>query len=147
MSRDKTLHQQRVERFMEKAGQAVGKTPMLPDSATLELRAKLVLEEAIETINALGFAVKVITPGVYTLEKMFEPDLVEIVDGCADLSVIATGTLSACGVADADVLNEVDNNNLSKFGPGGYRREDGKWMKPPDYKKPDIEAILRDQTA
>lgn len=145
MSGYKSLHQQRVEAFMAKAGQAVPANPTLPDEATLHLRAKLTLEEAIETINALGYAVKTPAPGVYALEKMFEPKLEEIVDGCADSIVIATGTLSACGVADEDIQMEIDNNNLSKFGPGGYRREDGKWMKPPTWTPPDIKGILQDQ--
>jgi predicted HAD superfamily Cof-like phosphohydrolase len=36
----------------------------------------------------------------------------------------------------------VDQNNLAKFGPGGHRREDGKWVKPPDHKPPDIAGLL-----
>jgi predicted HAD superfamily Cof-like phosphohydrolase len=71
--------------------------------------------------------------------------MVEIVDGCADVIVVTTGTLSACGVADSAVQNEVDQANLRKFGPGSYKREDGKWMKPPDFRPPDIEAVLAAQ--
>jgi predicted HAD superfamily Cof-like phosphohydrolase len=131
--------------FMEKAGQAVLPKPTLPDEETRRFRAMLILEGTIETINALGFAVKATAPGVYALEKMFEPNLVEIVDGCADISVVTRGTLSACGVADEDLLKEVDNNNLAKFGPGGFRREDGKWMKPPSHRPPDIAGVLTGQ--
>lgn len=138
----KSTHQQRVEMFMAKAGQNVPAKPTLPDEPTRFLRAKLTLEEAIETINALGYAVKVTAPGVYGLDKMFEPNLEEIVDGCADSIVIATGTLSACGVSDVAIQDEVDNNNLSKFAPGSYRREDGKWIKPPTWTPPKIKEIL-----
>lgn len=37
----------------------------------------------------------------------------------------------------------VDENNLAKFGPGGYRRDDGKWIKPPGHKPPAIAKALR----
>lgn len=147
MSRDKSAHQQRVESFMAKAGQAVPGRPVMPDEATLRLRANLILEEALETIDALGYQVN-LRPFDNELEiaKANKPaDLEQVVDGCADMIVIATGTLSAFGVADADIQLEVDNNNLSKFGPGSYRREDGKWMKPPTWTPPDIKGILEDQ--
>lgn len=147
MSRDKSVHQERVELFMAKAGQAVPDRPTIPDEETCRLRAKLILEEAMETIEALGFQV-VMKPFDGEIEigrKTHEPDLEQVVDGCADIQVVTTGTLSAFGVADADIMIEVDNNNLSKFGPGGYRREDGKWMKPPTWTPPDIKGILEDQ--
>lgn len=146
MSRDKTPHQQRVEMFMEKAGQTVPDRPTIPDEATRRFRANLILEEALETIKALGFDVCFHIGGKLEIGKqVFEPDLIQIVDGCADISVVTIGTLSACGVADADVMIEVDRSNLGKFGPGSYKREDGKWMKPPDFTPPDIEGVLADQ--
>lgn len=143
MIRDKSAHQKRVEAFMAHAGQAVPERPTIPDEATLKLRANLILEEALETIEALGYQVNM-KPFELELEvvKSRQPaDLEQIVDGCADMIVIATGTLSACG----EDVNELDNNNLSKFGPGGYRRDDGKWMKPPTWALPDIKGILEDQ--
>lgn len=148
MSRDKSDHQQRVEAFMAKAGQNVPAGPTIPDEKTLRLRAKLILEEAIETIHGLGYDVQQNgeTDEIEIIQGGRKPNLEEIVDGCADMVVIATGTLSSCGVADVGIQLEVDNNNLSKFGPGGYRREDGKWMKPPTWTPPDIKGILKDQS-
>ena len=38
---------------------------------------------------------------------------------------------------------------MTKFGPGGYKREDGKWCKPPDFIHPDDEIreeILRQRS-
>lgn len=55
------------------------------------------------------------------------------------------GTLSACGIAYAPILREVDDANLRKFGPGGRRREDGKWLKPPDWEPPKIRERLEEQ--
>jgi hypothetical protein len=36
---------------------------------------------------------------------------------------------------------------MAKFGPGGYKRSDGKWCKPPNWKKPDLKAIIEQQLA
>jgi predicted HAD superfamily Cof-like phosphohydrolase len=147
MSRRKSPHQERVEAFMAKANQAVPDRPTMPDSETRKFRAKIILEETLETIEALGM--KVVSRGLaeFVIEESSQPpDLNEIIDGCADIHVVTTGTLSACGVADEALMVEVDNNNLAKFGPGSYRREDGKWMKPPDHKPPDIERIVKEQT-
>jgi len=41
----------------------------------------------------------------------------------------------------------VDENNLTKFGPGSYKREDGKWMKPPDFVGPDLSYLTEPQPA
>lgn len=128
-----TPHQLRVEQFMFKANQFAGnrevpKIPTIPNEATRLLRARLILEEAIETINALGFNVESRYTGVgadgavpVNVKSMrFSPhskgcDMVEVADGCADISVVTIGTLSAFGIWDLPLLDEVDNNNLSKF--------------------------------
>ena len=65
-------------------------------------------------------------------------DVEGVVDGCADISVVTIGTLIAFGVDDEPVLEEVDSANLRKFAPGSYRRDDGKWMKPPNWTAPNI---------
>lgn len=147
----KSEHQRRVEEFMRLANQAVPPKPIVPSREIRHLRAKIILEEAIETIHGLGFNICLTGGHRILAEDNFElssdghvpPDLVEIVDGCADIRVVTTGTLSACGVPDKLVQFEVDQNNLAKFGPGGYRREsDGKWMKPPGHKPPRIKEIV-----
>lgn len=145
MSGRKSDHQRRVEEFMAHAGQAVPQIPILPDEAGRHFRAKMILEESLETIEGLGFEVVMGDDGPMLMRSNKAPDLIEIVDGCADLHVVSTGTLSACGVSDIDLMEEVDKNNLAKFGPGSHRRADGKWMKPPTHVPPDILGILRKQ--
>jgi predicted HAD superfamily Cof-like phosphohydrolase len=154
----RTPHQQRVEEFMRNAGQDVPDEPTIPDSKTLILRAKLILEEALETVEALGVTVwlsdettdRQLDVSKTNFDRLefnqdITPNLVEIVDGCADLMVVTSGTLSAIGVADEPFLEEVDRHNLAKFGPGGYRRDDGKWIKPSNLQPPEIERLLKDQ--
>lgn len=143
---------------MQKVGQATPSSPVVPDEKTRLLRAKLILEEAIETIRAMGVGVRLRDTGgqggVVTVdpeELSFyidgEVDLEEVVDGCADISVVTIGTLIAFGVDDEPVLEEVDQANLRKFGPGSYEREDGKWIKPPGWTPPDILGVLERQGA
>lgn len=148
----KSKHQKRVELFHKAAGQTDMPYPSLPPKEILLLRAKLIFEEAMETIEALGCHLVTIgarDDGVILQNcdieietGIFEPDLEKIADGCGDLSVVNSGTMLACGIDDTELLEEIDANNLAKFGPGGYRRDDGKWVKPPDHQPPDIKGIL-----
>jgi len=158
MNREKTGHQKRIEKFMRLAEQDVPCEPTMPDGSTRLLRAKLIFEEAMETIDALGVDVMIaptqgqvdaiaLHDGFYELKVNPDrlPNMIEIADGCADISVVTIGTLSACGIADKPLLKEVDESNLRKFGPGGHRREDGKWIKPTDWRAPDIAKVLNEQ--
>jgi len=144
-----TPHYQRVKEFMQKVGQDTPSRLTTPEEKTRILRAKLIIEEALETVTAMGVEVRVGgEDGVVIEDEALhysapgEVDVVEVVDGCADISVVTTGTLIAFGVDDEPVLQEVDDSNLRKFEPGSYRREDGKWMKPPGWIPPDIKAAI-----
>ena len=149
----RTIHQERIENFMRLAGQVILTRPTIPTIDVRLLRAKLILEEAFETVEALGVRVyhELIDDDVgmgygdlvFAANK--KPNLIEIADGCADVSVVTIGTLSACGIEDVILLEEVDESNLRKFGPGSYMREDGKWMKPPDWKPPNIQEVFDTQ--
>ena len=143
-----TEHYDRVRRFMRLAGQETPAAPLVPDEETRRLRAELILEEALETIEALGFRVKPVK-GVGTIASTRcvelvadkQPSLLDTIDGCCDITVVTTGTLIAHGIPDLPFQTAVDENNLAKFGPGGYRRDDGKWIKPPDH--PDVKDEFR----
>ncbi len=146
-------HYKRVLDFMVKGQQRIRARPGLPTSEECELRARLILEEALETVEALGCTVIGTSALSGALLKRrdahldvaytHEPDLIEIVDGCCDIKVVTTGTLITCGVADEWPQAEVDRANLAKFGPGHIIRADGKVIKPPGHKPPDIARILK----
>lgn len=108
----------------------------VPDEATRRLRAELILEEALETINALGFMV--LDNKVRDSDR--EPDLEGIIDGCCDVHYVAVGTLWACGVPDVPHVEEVIRANDDKF-PGGagvpHPTVPGKFGKPPGWRGPD----------
>lgn len=161
MAKGFTQHQAYVNTLMLEAGQAVPDKPTVPSPTTRELRAKLILEEAFETICALGVRVKHRHTAEFSNEQMWEVldigiegnfqvevdpdekfDMAGVVDGCTDIIVVTTGTLSALGVNALPAQNQTDYANLDKFGPGSKRREDGKWLKPPGWQEPDHETIL-----
>lgn len=197
----RTQHQQRVDEFMKLAGQASPDRPTIPDFQTRLLRARLILEEALEAIHALGFDVRtgqmahdsapevwkpneLVEQLVQSYDVDFEPSLAEIADGCSDLVFVTTGTFSSCGMAAQSIQEEVDKNNLAKFEhrcsdcgsaesdsfagqkavhggvynvgvrrcpscrriwQSGYRRDDGKWVKPENHKAPDLKRIVSEQ--
>lgn len=165
----KTNHQMRVEQFMEQAEahapaerkglQLVLKMPTVPPEAVRMLRAKLIISEALETVRALGIDLSVQYTGVgadgyvpvfddilqFSPNPTRAPDLEQIADGCADISVVTIGTLSACGICDEALLREVDRSNLDKFRGDAYMNADGKWVKPSDWVPPRILNVLEDQ--
>lgn len=137
-------HQKRIVEFMRRAGQEVPESvhnAQIISPNMLKLRAELIFEEAYELLAGLGFDIGYQEGYGTFLEPTGDPpNIEEIIDGCADLSVVTIGTLAALGVDDEPVLREVDEANLRKFGEGSYRREDGKWMKPPDFVPPNVLA-------
>lgn len=164
-----TPHYNRIKEFMTKAGQDCPANPIIPSGDIRVLRAKLILEEALETVKGLGIDVMIdrVDKEDATLTYMHltsddnklvfkdkgeeHVDIEEVVDGCADVSVVTIGTLIAFGVDDDPILREVDDANLRKFGPGGYRSDgtdgnaEGKWIKPKDWTPPLIMDRLAQQ--
>lgn len=151
--RQKSELQRGVERFMDAAGQRVGDSPSMLSEEERLLRAKLLLEETLETIHALGVDLFIGVRGIQapvtmkelTFEALRAMNPEEVVDGFADVIFVATGGLSAMGVADASIHREVLRANMDKFGAGGYRNEYGKWCKPPNHRPPDIAGVVAKQ--
>jgi phosphoribosyl-ATP pyrophosphohydrolase len=97
--------------------------PKFPSDGSAELAAKLIEEEAEETVKALRAG-----------------DLVGAVDGLADLLYVAYQAANSLGVDIEVIYDEVHANNLTKI--GGPIREDGKRLKPPGWVPPDIAGAL-----
>lgn len=153
----KDVDQLLVEVFMAKMrsdAQAIPTHPTIPSLEIRKLRARLMLEEVLETIQAgLGLKVVMEVKNVdqvkiernhvtfndaveFNFEEGSKPSLVEIADGCADVEVVTKGTASACGIALPPIFKIVSASNLSKFGPGHSFRPDGKLIKSPDFVGP-----------
>lgn len=146
----------RVRMFMQKCGQS---TPDVPTEPTPDERVRMakVLFEEVEEAIFKGLGISIIPAidggncgdGIQKYEKRFVVtapfNMVEAIDGALDTIVTARAIMIGCGVADVALEYEVDMNNLEKFGPGSYRREDGKHCKPPGHPAPDIAGLLKKQ--
>lgn len=75
------------------------------------------------------------------LEAMEEKDATHIAKEAADVLVVVLGTAAEYGIPFDAVWEAVHESNMAKL--GGPVREDGKILKPPGWKPPDIESILR----
>ncbi len=71
-------------------------------------------------------------------------DLVNLAQELADILYVVYGAALEYGIPLDEVFDEIHRANMSKLDADGsvLRREDGKVLKGPNYKAPDIEAIL-----
>ena len=112
-----------VEEFHRKFEIAIGRSPSLPDEATRRLRIRLIQEEFDELQEAMG-----------------GQDLAAVAKELADLLYVVYGTAVAYGMDMEPVFREVHRSNLTKV--GGYKRADGKWVKPSTYSPACLEPIV-----
>ena len=117
-----------VEEFMTAFGQDVEKGASMPDRKTAMLRLKLILEEYEELETAVE-----------------EHHLVGIADALTDILYVTYGAGHAFGINLDECFEEVHESNMSKLGPDGkpIYRDDGKVMKGPDYREPDLRKIIK----
>jgi phosphoribosyl-ATP pyrophosphohydrolase len=115
--------QLQITEFHEKFGHIIGTSPQIRRP---ELRAKLIREEAKETIDAIE-----------------ADDLVGAVDGICDLLYVAIGTAIEFGLDIEPFFDEVHRTNMSK--EGGGKDALGKTLKPPGWKRPRIAEEIERQ--
>jgi predicted HAD superfamily Cof-like phosphohydrolase len=124
----------------------------MPPQETRELRAKLILEEALETIEGLGFSVHVedgshlyhLAMDTLHLRSDESPNLEKIIDGCCDLHYVEVGTLCACGVPDIPHMAQVNCCNNAKFPKGKaimHATIPGKFGKPEGWQPPNHQQV------
>jgi predicted HAD superfamily Cof-like phosphohydrolase len=117
-----------VEAFHRMFDIVVHRAPTVVDDRTRELRVRLIQEEFGEL-----------------QEAMAKDDLPSIAKEMADLLYVVYGTAVSYGIDIDPVFREVHRSNMSKV--GGYKREDGKWVKPASYSPAAVEPILAEQAA
>lgn len=155
-----------VRSFMKQAGQSIPTVVTEPTEDERLLRAKLILEEALETITkGLGVSVSTMVDAIediprdddeYKFDLKFENssdfslaidkefDIIETIDGAEDLRWVGVdGIYAMCGVHPTKPKTEVNRSNMSKF-IDGHRREDGKWIKGPSYSPVDLTDKIKD---
>lgn len=129
-------------------GHPVRTTPQTLTREEAILALALIEEEYLELAEALfpGSSDLLDSPvgNIKDGRHAYAPDLVAVADAVADLDVVVNG----CGIRhgfDMQALSrEVFTSNMSKLGADGkpIYREDGKILKGPDFREPDIAGVL-----
>lgn len=124
-----TKGQEQVKDFMRFFGQGCPDKPIQIDEATAKLRAKLILEEAFETITkGLGLRISISNNDDFVLidegnlksflvdfDKVKEVDLVELADGLGDSAYVAEfGTAIAAGIDLQPIQDIIHASNMTK---------------------------------
>ena len=121
-----TDEQAMVEEFHRKFDIATANRPTEIGEDTKRLRVRLIQEEFDEL-----------------KESMEAGNLAALAKEMADLLYVVYGTAVSYGIDMEPVFREVHRSNLSKV--GGYKRADGKWVKPTTYSPADIQPIIEAQ--
>lgn len=136
-----------VAEFHRAMGQPVADDPgVLLTVDRIRLRLSLILEETAELADALGSdgGTVGILHGVIDRLKTDAfsgaQDIVGAADALADIQYVTAGTAVEMGIPLGDVLREVHKSNMTK--PGGPTRADGKVLKGPHYRPPDVAGVL-----
>jgi len=119
-----------VKIFHEAFGIKISNKPTLELSKDiLKLRHSLMVEENNEYLKAVE-----------------ERNLIEVADALGDMLYILCGTILTHGFQNLieDIFDEIQSSNMSKLGDDGkpIYRNDGKVLKGPNYKKPNIKKFL-----
>lgn len=142
---------ERVKEFHQTFGHPVADAPTIANDDRLVLRLALILEEAIELADAMGFATDDIKDSAdYMLNKIGprvyedEIDIVAVADALGDLEYVTNGAALEMGIPLPEVVAEIHRSNMTKLGPDGkpIYREDGKILKGEDYEPPRLAGVL-----
>ncbi|WP_454083539.1 GNAT family N-acetyltransferase [Georgenia sp. Marseille-Q6866] len=137
-----------VRQFHEHFGVPVADDAPSVDRDRVHLRMALVAEELAELVTAVyGAAAGREMEAAFTRAVGADDgarDTVAAADALADLVYVLYGMAQECAVPLPDVLAEVHAANLSKLGADGrpLLREDGKVLKAPGYRPPDVAGVL-----
>jgi predicted HAD superfamily Cof-like phosphohydrolase len=145
-----TNFQKSVLNFMKSVGQNCPEFPSIPDNLTRVLRISLLLEEVLELAEASGVKVSLsdkeesINIDDFNYDIEGEVNLIEVADALADINYVSIGAACSYGLDIEPFENEVCRSNDSKI-TNGFRREDGKWQKGPNYSPANLSPILESQ--
>ena len=128
MSNTQITNFEKVGDFMEAFGQEVLYIPTTPDFNLSALRLDLIDEEVQELRDGLA-----------------NKSMLEIADALTDLLYVVYGAGHAFGIDLDDCFHEVHSSNMTKLGADGrpLYREDGKVMKGPNYREPDLTKFVQ----
>lgn len=113
-----------------------------------KLRLKLIGEEFLELVDAMLGTEGDLAESIADFRKTVDEadvriDMVRMADALADLDYVIEGTRLEFGIDGDPIADAVHAANMAKL--GGPKRTDGKILKPPGWKPPDVAAELRKQ--
>lgn len=136
-----------VMAFHLATGNPVLDTPQVPGTERVQLRLRLIMEEAIEALEACaGIKLDALRRHAFDEVDQIEQDEVDLValaDALADLLYVIVGSELEFGIDGKAISREVHRSNMTKA--GAPRDENGKVTKGENYSPPDIEGCLRAQ--
>ena len=120
----------KVKQFMEAFGQEVKDKPEWPDEDTVNLRVDLIEEEYDELKQA-----------VYS----HDGSMTDVADALSDILYVVYGMAHSFGIDIDECFREVHVSNMSKLDENGkpIYREDGKVVKGPNYKPPNLDQYTK----
>jgi predicted HAD superfamily Cof-like phosphohydrolase len=154
------LHRQLLE-FHAAFGHPISSTPCVPPDEQVRLRGRLIIEEAIEALEAMFDTTHPpdarVGPEAYRsvlemhkvallslcAEAPVKVDLVKLADACGDEDYVVEGTRIAFGINGAPIADEIHRSNMAKL--GGKKDAHGKTHKPAGWTPPDIAGELHRQ--
>ena len=115
----------KVKEFMVAFEQEIKEVEDWPDEDTLNLRIDLIEEEYNELKQA-----------VYS----YDGTITDVADALCDILYVVYGMAHSYGIDIDECFREVHVSNMSKLGEDGkpIYREDGKVVKGPNYRPPDL---------
>lgn len=119
-------------------------TPTQISDQSKLLRAELIREEFIEVLDELGFHVGECDDELWSNREQKIVELPKLAKELADLLYVVYGTAAVYGIPIDDVFREVHESNMSKLDENGQviRREDGKVLKGPNYRPPNLSKFF-----
>ena len=120
----------KVRQFMEAFEQEVKDKPEWPDEDTVNLRVDLIEEEYDELKQA-----------IYS----HNGSMTDVADALSDILYVVYGMAHSFGIDIDNCFIEVHVSNMSKLGEDGkpIYREDGKVIKGPNYKPPNLDQYIK----
>ena len=115
--------QNTVAEFHKAFGIAISPEPTLSDRSTQMLRMSLINEEFEELVRAYD-----------------KDNLIEVADALGDLLYVVVGAAVSHGLDIKAIFDEVHRSNMTKV--DGHKGEDGKWIKPDNYSRPDLRPFV-----
>lgn len=141
--------QLQLQEFHEAFGHTINDKPTVISDADVRLRARLIIEEALECLQAmfsdpyevLAIAKRMLL-GFCSISGV-NVDMVKLTDGLGDTDYVVEGTRLSFGIDGGPIADEIHRSNMAKR--GGIRDEHGKLQKPAGWTPPDIAGELRKQ--